>query len=229
MKNKINAFTSLSNLFKAHGFNIYLVGGTVRDFLLHNSLNDMDIATDATPDDMDKFIKQYISLDKYRNLGSIVIKYEGIKFDITTFRKEKAYKDYRHPKKICFIKSIKKDSNRRDFSVNAMYLDDKFKLYDFHNGKEDLDNKILKMVGNPIKRIKEDPLRILRAIRFSLMYSLVLDKKLKHAIIKKRNLLDNLSKDKIKQELNKIKDVDINLQDTLFNSLELKYLLEMRG
>lgn len=226
MKNKINAFNSLAKIFKSHGYNIYLVGGTVRDFLMHNELDDIDLATDATPSEMETFIKEYIKLDKYKDLGSIVVKYQDVKFDITTFRKERAYSDYRHPKKITFIKDIKKDSKRRDFTINAMYLDDHFKLIDFYGGKQDIENRLIRMVGNPSKRIKEDPLRILRALRFALMYSCTIEDKLLKVMIKKNFLIDNLSKEKIKQEIKKIKGVNEDLKISLFSSVGLKYLLE---
>lgn len=226
MQKRIEAFLSLSKIFKANGYNLYLVGGTVRDFLLHKELTDLDVTTDATPSDIKSF---FVGDANYRfeEFGAVYIKHDGFRFDLTTLRKERSYLDFRHPGKIKFIKSTKVDYKRRDFTINGMYLDEKFRLIDHCGGKIDLDNKVIKTIGNPMVRLKEDPLRILRAIRFALTLSFVLDEKLKKAIKKKVKLLSKINPDKIKQELRKIPSCDEGIKTSLFNEFNILYLLDM--
>ena len=115
MNRKLELYKKLSSDFEKHGFLLYLVGGTVRDYLLGKELDDMDLVTDATPSEMKEFLNNAdYTFEKY---GSVKLKIEDTKFDITTLRKEDGYSDYRHPSKICFTKSIKEDVFRRDRMV----------------------------------------------------------------------------------------------------------------
>lgn len=225
-KNKINSFLTLAKLFNKNGRRLYLVGGTVRDFLLGKELTDMDATTDATPDEVKTFFTEKSDFT-FAKFGAMTLYFDGLKFDVTTLRKEKSYFDSRHPSKIKFVKHPKHDFKRRDFTVNGMYLDEKFVLIDYCKGKTDLENKTLRMIGNPNKRIKEDPLRILRALRFALMFSFHLDEKLAKAIRKNVKLLEKLNIEKIKQEIKKIKDVDENLKTSLFNEFGMISYLDM--
>ena len=203
MIDRIRAFQSLADLFNNHGFKLYLVGGTVRDYLLGLPLQDMDAVTDATPIDVIKFLPDADTT--FAHLGSLKYKDEnGVKFDITTLRKESEYLDSRHPSQITFVKDPFEDYPRRDFTVNAMYMDRDLKIYDFCNGRKDLENRILRMVGSPDQRLKEDPLRILRAIRFHLMFKLKIEKSLEEAMRDRFYLLENITDAKIRSELNKI-------------------------
>ena len=127
-----------------------------------------------------------------------------MKFDITTLREESGYLDSRHPSKVIFVDDPKDDYQRRDFTVNAMYMDKDLKIYDFCGGQQDLKNRILRMVGNPDQRLKEDPLRILRAIRFHLMYNLKIEDSLMEAMRDRFYLLKNLNDAKIESEMSKI-------------------------
>lgn len=226
MKKQIEEYLKLVTLFKANGFSLFLAGGTVRDFLLNLPLYDIDLVTEASPSDIKSFLPQSdYTFSKY---GVVKLEVKNIaKFDIVTFRKEYGYKDYRHPSKIKFIKDIKVDSKRRDFTINAMYLDERFKLIDFYNGQQDLQDKIIRTVGKAYKRIKEDPLRILRALRFSLVYGFSLDDELFKAIKKYSYLLEKINPEKIKEELRKIHNCDENIKVALFSDFGLKYLLDM--
>lgn len=226
MQKKIEAFLNLCKIFNTNGYNLYLVGGTVRDFLLKQQITDLDVASDATPSDIKSFFDGDANY-RFEAYGAVIIKFQGFKFELTTFRKERSYLDFRHPGKIKFVKSTKVDYKRRDFTINAMYLDNKFKLIDHVHGREDLDKKIIKMIGNPSKRIKEDPLRILRAIRFALTLSFNIDESLKKVIKKKVKLLSKLNPEKIKQELRKIPECDENVKISLFNEFGILYLLDM--
>ena len=211
MQKKIKEFQQLAQLFKSHGFNLFLVGGTVRDYLLNKELTDMDAVTDATPFEVTSFLNNIDTT--FAHLGSLKYKNEdGTKFDITTLRKESGYLDSRHPSKITFVKDLNIDYLRRDFTVNAMYMDSELNIIDYCNGQQDLSNHILRMVGDPDTRLKEDPLRILRAIRFALMFNLKIEPSLYEAMRDRFYLLSNITDAKIKSEIDKIKEDDINLK-----------------
>ena len=224
MNEKSQAFIELVNVFNEHGFRLFLVGGTVRDILLSLELTDMDAVTDATPEKMKSFIEGDYTFSK---MGSVKIKYNDVKFDITTLRKEKQYRDSRHPTKVVFVKDLKTDHYRRDFTVNAMYMDEHFKVYDYENGVEDLNNHILRMVGSPKKRLKEDPLRIIRCLRFSLTYNLTIEPKLEKALMSSIKFLDRLSKDKIKMELKKFDWSKKEQIVAIFEKYSIKPLLDV--
>ena len=223
---KIKEFQELANIFKSHGYNLYLVGGTVRDYLLGKELTDMDAVTDATPIEVVAFLANVDTT--FAQLGSLKYKTpDGIKFDITTLREESAYLDSRHPSQITFVKDLAIDYKRRDFTINAMYMDSNLNIIDYCNGQKDLANRILRMVGDPDKRLKEDPLRILRAIRFYLVFNLEFDKKLKEAMTDRFYLLNNITDAKIRQELDKIglhDDIDVYKKKDIFEQFDIANL-----
>lgn len=223
----LKSFISLANLFNSHNFHLYLVGGTVRDYLFHLPLTDMDAVTDATPKEMKEFIKD--ADYTFSRFGSVKYKVNNIKFDITTLREESEYKDSRHPAVINFVKDLSIDVKRRDFTINGLYLDKDMKVIDFVNGEADIKNKVLRTIGDADKRIKEDPLRIVRAIRFALDFDLSFDEELFTAIIDNIDLLDKLNKDKIKQDINKLRNRDeekINEIFTKCHFIKYKTMLE---
>ena len=225
MDSKLQEFQKLAQVFNNHDYRLYLVGGTVRDYLLKRPLDDMDAVTDAIPEEVVKFLP---NVDQtFARLGSLKYKSEDlVKFDITTLRKESGYLDSRHPNEIIFVKDLKIDYQRRDFTINAMYLDEKLNLIDYCEGQKDLNNKVLRMVGDPQIRLKEDPLRILRAIRFCLMFNFKLDVELEKAMEDNFDLLANITDAKIRSELNKInyKIIDDELKDKLFKQFDIANL-----
>ena len=223
--NKLDAFFSLSSLFKSHGYRLYLVGGAVRDYLILNELNDLDVVSDATPNEVKTFYTDEASY-VFERFGAVTLKYQGYHFDLTTLREEKTYLDSRHPHEIVFIKDLSKDVIRRDFTINALYMDDELKIYDYVNGLNDINNKIIRMIGDPNIRIKEDPLRILRAIRFSLIFNFEIEENLKNVIKENISLLDNLNPQKILEEMKKMKKNKEELRET-FNDFHILYLLDM--
>ena len=185
----------------------------------------MDAVTDATPDEMKKFLENAnYAFAKY---GSISIKQNNLKFDITTLRKENQYQDSRHPEDIVFIKDLSEDVKRRDFTVNALYLDHDLKPIDFVGGISDLKNKILRMVGNPENRLKEDPLRIIRALRFSLDYNLEIEDELDRAIKENISLVEKLNIEKVNQDIRKIKTQDKDKIMQKFKEYNLIHLLDV--
>ena len=196
-------FKFLNSTFKENGFTIFEVGGSVRDSLLGKEVFDFDFATDATPLEMKKFLPDIN--DTFSKYGCIKYKGEFGRAEITTFRKEEKYDDFRHPGVINFVKSLEEDSLRRDFTINAIYRDFEGKIYDPTGGLEDLKNKVIRFIGDPETRIKEDPLRILRAKRFATKLGFQIEPKSQKAIENLAYLLEKLNPDKIKEEERKIK------------------------
>ena len=201
MKNEL--FNFLDKIFKENGFLIFEVGGSVRDELLGLEVYDFDFATDATPKEMMKFLPD--ANDTFAKYGCIKYKGEHGRAEITTFRVEEDYDDFRHPRTVEFVKSLEEDYKRRDFTINAIYKDVNGKLYDPAHGVFDINNKVIRFIGNPETRIKEDPLRILRAKRFASKLGFKIDDNSLEAINKLSYLLDKLNPEKIKEEERKSK------------------------
>lgn len=187
---------------ESQGFKAYIVGGYPRDCYLNLETVDVDICTSAQPKDLKQIFKEII-LPK-EQYGSIVLIKNKIRFEITTFRKETKYKDNRHPGKVKYVTDLLADLHRRDFTINTLCIDSNGQMIDLMHAKEDIDKKIIRTVGNPKVKIKEDALRILRAIRFATTLNFKLDKELKRYIKKYASSLKNLSYNRKKEELNKI-------------------------
>lgn len=196
-------YLKLSNIFEENGFNLYMIGGTTRDYLLGLEVFDYDFVTDATPNDIKKFLPD--AEYHFEKFGSVKVKVDGTKVDVTTLRVEDGYEDFRHPGKIRFVKTIEEDYVRRDFTINAIYMNHNFEVIDPTHGVDDLKSKTIRFIGDPEKRIKEDPLRILRARRFVNKLGFKIEEKSQKAIEKLEYLLDKLNPDKIKEEERKSK------------------------
>lgn len=196
-------FTKLVNIFKENGYRLYMIGGTTRDYLLGLDVFDFDFVTDATPEEIKTFLPD--ADFTFAKFGSVRVKVDGVKVDVTTLRVEEDYEDFRHPGKIRFVKTIEEDYVRRDFTINAIYIDEDFKVIDPSHGLEDLNNKLIRFIGDPEKRIKEDPLRILRANRFANKLGFKIEENSQKAMEKLNYLLDKLNPDKIKEEERKSK------------------------
>ena len=196
-------FKFLDKLFKENGFSIFEVGGSVRDEILGLEVFDFDFATDATPEEMIKFLPD--ANDTFAKYGCVKYKGEHGRAEITTFRVEESYDDFRHPTKIRFVKSLEEDYLRRDFTINAIYKDIDGKIYDPSNGVSDIKSKLIRFIGDPEKRIKEDPLRILRAKRFASKLGFEIEPETKKAMGKLAYLVEKLNPDKIKEEERKNK------------------------
>ena len=190
------------NIIYNHGYEAYIVGGYVRDSLLNIESKDIDITTNATPMELKNiFLDEEIINSAY---GSITLFYKKNKFEITTFRKEDEYLDNRHPSRITYINDLAEDLQRRDFTINALCIDKDDNFLDLIHGKKDLDNHIIKTIGDSNISFKQDALRILRAIRFASYLGFNLSDDVKKAIIKNKHLLQNISYTRKKQELDKI-------------------------
>ena len=191
-------FTKLAKLFNDRGYRLYMIGGTTRDYLLNKEVLDYDFVSDATPSEIKKFLPE--ANYQFERFGTVRVKVDGVHVDITTLRTEGEYLDFRHPSKITYVKDINKDYIRRDFTINAIYMDENFNIIDPSNGVEDLKKGIIRFIGDPEKRIKEDPLRILRAERFEIKLNFIIEDNSLMAIKKYRYLLDKINPDKIKEE-----------------------------
>ena len=183
------------------GYESYIIGGYTRDLLLGVKSNDIDITTSAKPDVIKEMFEVVADNTKF---GSLKIKYKSYIFEITTFRIELEYSS-RYPK-IKYTNSLKKDLIRRDFTINTICIDENEKIIDLLNGKEDLENKTIKSIGDVDIKLKEDPIRILRAIRLAGKLNFKLEDALKNSIIKNSYLLKNISKNIKQNEIDKMNE-----------------------
>jgi len=210
------------------------VGGCVRKFLTNEDVDDIDIATIFSPEELkDKFKdSEFKIIETGIEHGSVTVMINSSKFEITTLRQD-TKTDGRHAE-VSFIDNWKDDSNRRDFTINAIYMDRKGKIYDPQNGRDDLKNRRVKFIGDPSSRIEEDYLRIIRFIRFSVYYNnKQSESKIIEAIKLNLNGIKNLSKERVLNELYKIfklKNIDILLENKEIKNIfaivfpEFKYL-----
>ncbi len=189
---------------ESYGFEAFIVGGCVRDYLLGFTPYDWDICTNAHPDSVCEVFGSYKVIKTGISHGTVTLIYNGAPFEITTYRSDGNYRDFRHPDKVTFVGSLKEDLARRDFTVNALAYNEKEGLTDLFDGTSDLENKIIRTVGNPMKRFEEDGLRILRALRFSSKLSFEIEENTHGAIIKSSSLIKNISKERIREEFFKI-------------------------
>ena len=185
-----------------YGYLAYLVGGYPRDLYIGRESLDYDICTNATPKELKNiFGDSILPAEQY---GSVTLITQNIRFEITTFRKDIKYLNNRKPIEIEYVDNLLDDLKRRDFTMNTMCIDSEGIIIDLLKGKDDIDNKLIRTVGNADLKIFEDSLRILRAIRFATVLDFDLDEDLKKAIIKHKGLLKNLSYYRKKEELDKI-------------------------
>ncbi len=196
-----NALKLIKDLIN-HNYKAYIVGGFVRDYLLGRESQDIDVCTNATPKEIKEvFPDSFLPTDDY---GSVVVNKYGIRFEITTFRKEFNYDKHRRPIEIEYIDDLYQDLLRRDFTINAICIDENGEIIDFLGGRDDLERKLIRTVGDANERFKQDPLRILRAIRFATILNFQLDNEVNEAIRNYRNLLHDLSYYRKKEELDKM-------------------------
>ena len=185
----------------SNGFEAYVVGGCVRDYLLKIPCHDYDITTNAKPEDILSLFKKCIPTGIKHGTITVI---SDTPVEITTFRTESEYTDHRHPDKVKFVDTIEEDLARRDFTVNAMAYNPLTGIIDPFNGKEDLKNKIIRAVGNPDKRFQEDALRMMRAHRFCAKLHFTMEEETRAAISRNKDLLQCISVERIRDELTRI-------------------------
>lgn len=186
------------------GFEAFAVGGCVRDYLMGVPINDYDITTNATTDEIKKTFTDCKTVDTGIKHGTVTVLIDGTPFEVTTYRLETTYSDNRHPDRVIFTKSLGDDLSRRDFTVNSMAYSPERGLVDPYGGRRDAENKIIRCVGNPVKRFEEDSLRILRGLRFSSVLGFNVGEETKKAMLSCRKLIRNISKERIFTELSKL-------------------------
>ncbi len=196
-----NAKRILDTLHGA-GFEAYIVGGCVRDALLGRDPMDWDITTNAHPEETKKLFKR--TIDTGIEHGTITVMFGREGYEVTTYRIDGKYEDARHPKEVTFTVDLSEDVKRRDFTINAMAYNEEEGLIDLFGGKEDLDKRIIRCVGDPVERFSEDALRIMRAVRFSAQLDYDIEDNTKKAIKELSQNLEKISAERIQTELVKL-------------------------
>lgn len=195
-------------LLERSGYSAYAVGGAVRDSLLSKTPSDWDVTTSATPNEILSVFSDFRTIPTGIKHGTITVLFDedNIRYpvEITTFRVDGEYKDSRHPESVSFSKSIGDDLSRRDFTVNAMAYNESDGIIDLFGGTTDLENKIIRAVGDPEKRFCEDALRILRAFRFAAQLEFEIEEKTLEGAIKCAPLLKNIARERISAELKRL-------------------------
>ena len=186
------------------GFSCYAVGGCVRDSVLGIDPQDYDLCTNATPEEISEVFSQYSQVHSGVKHGTVGVILDHTVYEITTFRTEGGYTDSRHPDWVKFVSSVQEDLARRDFTVNAMAYSPRAGLVDPWGGKQDLRRRVLRTVGDPTARFTEDPLRILRGVRFAIRYRLTPEKETEQAMTSLAPLMENLARERVFSELCKI-------------------------
>ena len=192
--------------FQENNAEIYIVGGAVRDLILDREVNDWDFTTNLTPEEMKKLFPKNSFYNNAFGTLSIVEK-TGEIFEVTTFRTERGYSDGRHPDEIKWGKTLTEDLERRDFTINALAIDYKngqFEIIDMFEGQKDLENKLVRTVGNPNERFGEDALRLIRAVRIAGQIGFKIEEKTLESIKKNAGLIKNIAGERIRDELFKI-------------------------
>jgi len=210
---------------KSAGYNGYLVGGCVRDMSLNLTPKDYDIATSADPAQVKEVLKEYEIIDTGIQHGTVTVVTEKGNFEITTYRVESGYSDFRHPDNLEFVDNIDLDLGRRDFTINALAMDLDGNIRDPYNGLQDLEKHTIRCVGTANRRFHEDPLRMMRAIRFSAKLGFNIEEKTYSAIIENAQLITKISQERIRDELCQILYYDPEKIDDLQATGLLKYIL----
>ena len=192
------------DLLESAGFAAYAVGGCVRDAWLGLTPHDYDLCTSALPEQTEEVFRDYRLVLAGEKHGTVTVLTEGGPVEITTFRTEGGYRDNRHPDWVKFVPDIEGDLSRRDFTVNAMAYSPKRGFSDPFGGREDLKNHILRAVGDPEARFREDSLRILRGVRFAAQFGLTPVEKTMAAMLSQAHLMENLARERVFEELCKL-------------------------
>ncbi|WP_124101235.1 HD domain-containing protein [Ruminococcus sp. Marseille-P6503] len=191
-------------LLEANGYEAYCVGGCVRDSLIGRKPSDWDICTDALPFQLQQVFSGCKTVDTGLKHGTLTVIIDGNAVEITTYRSDGSYADHRRPDRVEFIRELKRDLERRDFTINAMCYNPKSGLTDIFGGADDLKSKIIRCVGDPVRRFSEDSLRILRAVRFSSVLGFSIENDTKRAVFSEKELLRYISPERIFSELKKL-------------------------
>lgn len=193
-------------LLDAAGYEAFLVGGAVRDYVRRDGspAKDWDITTNALPEQVEAVFSEYHLIETGLKHGTVTVVIDHEPIEITTYRIDGDYSDHRHPDSVSFTRSLKDDLERRDFTMNALAYSPKDGVVDLVGGKADIENGIVRCVGDPDRRFQEDGLRMLRALRFASVYGMEIDEATASAIHRNKNLLRDIAAERIQTELTKM-------------------------
>lgn len=219
-----NKVEKIINILEGKGFEAYAVGGCVRDSIMGRKPSDWDITTSALPHEVQaNFDKTYTTGIKH---GTVTIVIEDDAFEVTTFRTEEGYSDFRRPDKVHFVVNIKEDLKRRDFTINAMAYSPAQGIIDFFDGMGDLEERVIRAVGSPEERFSEDALRMLRAVRFAARLGFEIDSDTAKGIRECASLITKISRERIREELTGIlMSQNPDYMERLYELGVLKYIL----
>lgn len=184
------------------GYEAYFVGGSVRDMLLHKPISDVDIATSATPQEVKEIFSHTVDVGIEHGTVMVIHHKEG--YEVTTFRTEEGYEDFRHPDKVTFVRSLEEDLKRRDFTINALAIGIDDQLIDFFDGIGDLERQCIRCVGDAKERFNEDALRMFRAVRFVGQLGFQIEEETKNAISLLKMNLSKVAVERMKVEFEKM-------------------------
>ena len=205
------------------GYDSYIVGGCVRDSILKRNPNDWDITTEAEPNEIIKlFDKVVLTGVKH---GTVTVILDKEQYEVTTYRFDGEYEDGRHPQQVKFVKDLKEDLARRDFTINAIAYNERKGIVDYFGGIKDLNKKIIRTVGDPEKRFSEDALRMVRAVRFSSQLNFDIEDETFKSIKRLAFNINKISKERIRDEFNKIILTDFGRFEELINTNLLEYII----
>ncbi len=192
------------DLLKSNGFEAFLIGGSVRDYIMELPIGDIDITTNATPQQVKEVFHDFRVIETGIKHGTVTVLIDNEPLEITTYRSEGTYSDNRHPDEVVFSKKLSDDVVRRDFTMNAIAYDFESGFCDLAGGMEDIKNQTIRCIGDAQTRFREDALRILRALRFSSVLGFTIEENTKSAIHKCKDLLKNISAERIQVEFIKL-------------------------
>ena len=197
----VSALPVLQTLKEA-GHEAVFVGGSVRDLVLGKEISDVDIATSATPEEVKSLFSH--TVDVGIEHGTVLVLHHYDSYEVTTFRTEGTYQDFRHPDSVTFVRSLEEDLMRRDFTINALAVNDKEEIVDYFGGIEDLEREIIRCVGNPMERFNEDALRMMRAVRFAGQLGFSIESDTFNAIRTLKANLERVAVERMKVEFEKM-------------------------
>lgn len=221
----INGANYIIKKLNKKGYLAYMVGGCVRDRIIGITPNDYDITTNALPDEIISiFEKTFLTGKKH---GTVTVLHNGYTYEVTTFRIDGKYKDYRRPENITFTNELKEDIKRRDFTINSIAFSETDGYIDYFNGIDDIKNKVIRTVLNPYDRFKEDALRILRAVRFSVKFGYSIEEETFNAMLKLCPLIKNISSERITDELSRMFLYDPYKAVTILNEINFFPIIDI--
>lgn len=208
------------------GYSAYIVGGAVRDFTLGKVTGDIDIATSAAPEEVRGLFTKTIPVGLEH--GTVIVRHRNRSYEVTTFRKESVYNDHRRPSSVSFVSSLHEDLGRRDFTMNAMAMSLEGEIVDPYGGRHDIENDIIRTVGEARERFQEDPLRMMRAVRFTSQLSFRIETNTFQALRQAASDLRYISIERIRDEFEKLLR-GANTQQAFIHLLDSKLYVWLPG